>query len=136
MKKNIINKGFTLVELLGVIVIIAIVMGLAVVSYSSISSASTKTYYKGVEQSLLLAIGEYSSYNNLNNMKLGDIKEVTLESLVNDRYIEKVVDKNGKSCNLASSNVKIYKNQLNKLDYIVCLVCDDYKSSNSSCTTN
>ena len=62
------KRGFTLVELLGVIVILVIVLGLAVVSYVNIRNSIRNTYYNGVEESILLSEGDYYTYNEKNAM--------------------------------------------------------------------
>lgn len=58
------KKGFTLVELIGVIVILGIVLGLVSIAYIGISNHIKMTYYNGIETVLLEAGGEYYTYNN------------------------------------------------------------------------
>ena len=46
------KRGFTLVELLGVIVILVIVLGIAVVGYIKITEGIKISFYKGEEESI------------------------------------------------------------------------------------
>lgn len=47
------RKGFTLVELIGVIVILGIVLGLVSIAFVSINNHIKTTYYKEIETVLL-----------------------------------------------------------------------------------
>mgnify|MGYP002535800599 CR=1 FL=1 len=59
------HAGFTLVELLAVIVILAILSSLAIVSYNKIVEKSKKAYYKTEEEMLNNAGKEFFNDNNI-----------------------------------------------------------------------
>ena len=89
MKKN----GFTLVELLSVIVVLAIVMGIAVYSASYVTNKGKEGVYENYEQTLKGAAENYLTddfaYNNgLNFPMVGDTKTITYETLYNELFID------------------------------------------------
>ena len=130
------NKyGFTLVELLGVFLVIAIVMGLVITSYVSSSKNREKIYYKGLENSLFVSANEYNDYNKL-VVLVGDSAIIKVRELINNKYISNLNDFHGNSCDLDKSNVKIFKNYKDKNDLVVCLVCDNYVSDYKECSDN
>ena len=57
------KKGFTIVELLAVIVVLAIVLGLAVTAYIGLGDKVDVTYYKNLEESLVISGTDYFYYN-------------------------------------------------------------------------
>src|SRR5574344_1937310 len=106
MKKN---KGFTLVELLAVFVILAIIAGIAVFSIISIKKESTKSVYIESVKNLITSTNQYYGENNYTNFSSDgmDIKDLKVDNkkqfisgvikLVNDDFI--VVDvSNGEYC--------------------------------------
>ena len=106
MKKN---KGFTLVELLAVFVILAIIAGIAVFSIISIKKEFTKSVYIESVKNLITSTNQYYGENNYTNFSSDgmDIKDLKVDNkkqfisgvikLVNDDFI--VVDvSNGEYC--------------------------------------
>ena len=122
------KKGFTLVELLSTMAILAIILGIASASYIGIKRHIRRSYYNTLEESILISGGEYFSYTTDKPNIFGDEKKISLEKLVDGKYITEVIDQKGKSCNLSDSYVMAYKNSSDKNDYYVCLKCpdDDY----------
>ena len=122
------KKGFTLVELLSTIAILAIILGIASASYIGIKRHIRRSYYNTLEESILISGGEYFSYTTDKPNIFGDEKKISLEKLVDGKYITEVIDQKGKSCNLSDSYVMAYKNSSDKSDYYVCLKCpnDEY----------
>ena len=59
------KKGFTLVELLGVIVILAVIITIAVVSYTGIQDNIKDEQYKNVINYILTNANDYAQKNNL-----------------------------------------------------------------------
>ena len=119
------NKGFSLIELLSVIVLIGIVLGIVSVSYANPLRQFNKAYYKNLENSLLISGNSYFTYNEYNQ---NEEFRVSLETLISNKYISEVLDENQEKCDLVNSYVATYKN-----DTFVCLVCNDYMTDNEKC---
>lgn len=58
------NRGFTLVELLIVIAVIAILVAIVVVSYAGTRNNALKSSYESTAQQVKLKLGEYFTDNN------------------------------------------------------------------------
>ena len=125
------KKGFTLVEIIGVVIVLGIVLGLASVAYISISNHIKTTYYRGIETVLLEAGGEYYTHNSEEAPQIfGNNVQVSIETLVNGKYVEEVKDRDGNSC---EGYVGAYKNSYERTNYYVCLVCSEYETDNAAC---
>ena len=129
MNKN----GLTLVELLGIIVVLAIVMGIAVYSVTYVTNKGKMKVYETHEKSLKGAAENYLTddyaYNNgLNFPNVYDTKKITYQVLRDELFIDELKDPKGGSCN--SSYVLVTRGAdvgINfSLDYKVCLICDNY----------
>ena len=132
------RNGFTLVELLSTITILAIVLGIVSASFIGINRYIKKSFYKTLEESILVSGGEYYAYTKERPEMFGEEKRVSLQTLVNNKYISEVVDRKGNQCNLATSYVGAYKDSYDKTNYYVCLTCnlDDYQSNREECSGN
>lgn len=133
------NKGFTMVELLAVIALLAILSGTALLAVTRYVSSAQKKTYKNYEANLkggavnyLTAHTELSAIENL---------KIYADDLIKEGYIEKLTDPidNGKTCNNSNRSKDSYIIVTGKRDtptsynltftYKVCLICDSYKSS-------
>ena len=131
------NKGFTLVELLAVIIIIALLGGIGAVAYTSIIKQSEIRSYEAYEKTMHAEVLQLLSkkVELLPRVK----KTITLNELM---YTYKVIDpinnprKEGDLC-LARSYVEITRvntsTGLDSFQYKVCLICDDYNNDESLC---
>ena len=126
------NKGFTLIELLATITILAVVMGLAVVSYNGIFNKMDETYYKTMETNLLLAGDTYFNEHKDKLPSEGLVK-VDMQELINGEYLTTPKSSKGNVCSKASVYVE-RKN--NKYQYTACLKCEDYESKDNICRNN
>lgn len=145
------KKGFTLTEVLAVIVILGIVLGLGVGTYSSYLSKSRNKAYKIAENSMknaaTSAITDCLTGNGKNRdfctkhdvLANGyDHEVILLGELLDDDYINAIRDPNNTDefCNTGSveengSYVYIVNNTNNgnvNFDYKVCLKCGNYTS--------
>ena len=123
MKKN----GFTLVELLAVIVVLAIVAGLAVISMSAIINNGKNGVYKNYESSLEGATRNYF-IENIDEVPTTS-KNIYLKDLINMNFIENFTDPNGGNCNDLDENSYVLVSRGSdtgsniNLTYKVCLIC-------------
>ena len=126
------NKGFTLIELLVVIVLMSLLSGVAVVFSSSFYKTSEERYYDALENNILLAGNDYFE-DHRDELPTGvNYSEVSLASLIDNRYIEPVTDTNGNLCR--NGSVFAYREN-NKFKYETCLVdCGGYSSSGRYCS--
>ena len=132
------KKGFTLIELLSTIAILAIVLGIASTAYIGISKYLKKSYYKTLEESILVSGGEYYSYTKKRPEMFGDEERVSLKYLVENKYSTDIADRKGNKCDLNDSYVGAYKDSYDKTNYYVCLTCsgDNYEPDKPECLGN
>lgn len=121
------NKGFTLVELLAVIVILAIIGGIGIISYTSIIKKSESDYYVNLVDNLELGAANYFRDNRSKRPGIGEVcKSVSLQTLINEKYLENANDHKGNPCNLTNSIVYIKRNSNMQYEYKTTLYCDDF----------
>ncbi len=150
------KKGFTLVEVLVVIVILGILVAVAVPLYTNYFSTSRESTFATLEESMEVAANDYlisnlngegdDSFNDYElGIKNGTLVEVPLKVLVETNHLPDVVDpdEHGKLCNYDESYVRILKmGNPDSVDYkydayLKCseytthldsINCDDYES--------
>ena len=127
------KKGFTLVEVLAVIVIVGILLVIAVPQVLSMIKRGTRSYYHGIENDMKVAGVDYmETYRTLLPREIGNTSVVTLEELINSDYIDEVKDEKGNTC---TGKVAIVKTKKNSYKYYSCLICGDYyESSENDCS--
>ncbi len=153
MKKQLLkNNGFTMIELLAVIVILALITGIAIASYSSYYAHAQSKVYKNYEEGMQEAAMTYI-------METGDMPTSTTVLRLSLKYLVGEKD-NGKQAkrpyidyfkNPRDSNDKCIENGTQKsyvevklkpkqsttdgkvdynktFEYKVCLICKEYKT--------
>ncbi len=116
------NKGFTLIELIGVIVLIAIVGIVASLSIGNYTSYGFSTINDQLDKQLVLSAKMYYTDNKVELRKLGN-KIISYETLKSSGYITNdMVDYDGNSCD--KSYVVVYMED-NKYKYAGCIICDN-----------
>ena len=128
------KKGFTLVELLGVIVILAIISGIAVVSISFLIDRGRKEVYLDYEKTLESGAQNYLVTHLDKLPTISTPTSINYTDLMNDDASYKSLkDPRGGSCNnsyILVTRASTSEHEINfDLDYKVCLVCDTYKSN-------
>ncbi len=124
MKKR---NGFTIVELLAVIVLLAIIMMIAVPSITGMIERAGDTYYSSLEEIIAISGKEYFAENRSLLPKTQGAKErVDIAQLVTQKKIEQPVSSEGEFC---SGYVEVTKNSEDKMEYKACLNCNSYKTS-------
>ena len=146
------KRGFTMVELLGVITILGIISLICIPSVSNLLKKAGNSYYEGIEKNTKSAgIDYYTDNKNLLPSSNGETSIVYVgdttkskDSLVGLSYIDKVVDKNNKTCNYYTLETSNWKNKKfsyvivikenNKYKYTSCLSCsEEYQSEDKYC---
>lgn len=140
------NKGFTLVELLAVLVIVASLATIAVVSVNPTINNVKGNYYKTLESNLKISAASYFDDNrtkkpnkdnlcscikiveNINEEEENCFKVTEVEY---KKYFDKILDSDGKR---TCTNTKIYIKRTSNgtYDYLPILNCKDYKTINSN----
>ena len=135
--KKLDKRGFTMVELLATIVIIGILGTIGVVGVTKSMKSAKDRYYVAQNKLFISAAQTYFTDNKSRlPMKSGTSKKVTLETLTNNNYIEKMVDYN-KNEYKEESYVAVTKLGLNLYSYEGTLIdskktVQSYKESGDS----
>lgn len=122
MKNNISNKGFTLIEILGAIVILGILMGIGAISYTRYRRQAVETSYDLIKKNAVSAAENYFMDN-------ASEETVELHELVEKSYLDTVNDpeKKNKTCDgtvtIIDKNISD-GNSLQKNTYKVYLKCE------------
>ena len=124
------KRGFTLVELLAAIVILALISGIGVVAYTSIVSKSETKVFDAYMDTMHAETILYLSNNPGEMPANGANKNISLSVLKVDpiHNPKKATDLClGSYVNVARSNV----GSIESITYTVHLVCDDYSKTKS-----
>lgn len=137
IKMNQSKRGFTMVELLAVIVILGILTTLVILSFSNLTERSREQYYNSQEDMLILAAREYfSDYRSRLPQNIGEIASVTVQTLVSLDYIDEVMSYENQLCDLENSEVKVLKVSEEEYQYEVSLICDSYQTPTTTIDPN
>ena len=105
------NKGFTLVELLGVIVVLAIIGGIATLAITNYIGNSKEKVYRNYVATLKTTVEDYLIDDLAKNgnllPKVGGSRTFTLNDLINAKVIEELKDPNGGTCNQTTTQVTV-----------------------------
>ncbi len=123
------KKGFTMIELLAVIVIVGLLSTIGVMSVRNVLETSKKAYYKEQEDMLALA-GKtyYSDYRSKLPKEIGDVGQVSLKTLTDEDYIDEVKGYKKTACDINNSYVKVQKQTTEEYSYSAFLKCDGYNT--------
>ncbi len=124
------NKGFTLIELLATIIILGLLVTIAYISVSSILNSGNENYYQTQENMLVLAGREYyADHRSELPKEIGEVSFVTLETLIDENYIDPIVDEDGNECNRTTSGVTAQKITDQDYQYYATLICNTYETT-------
>ena len=132
------NKGFTLVELLGVIIVIGIVSLIAIPSIAKYIDGGKLTTFIAYEKSMKTATDNAIMECIENNSYRCDIPDnnesgkVDLLYLIEEGFLDEIKVSDGETCDINRSFVNI-KNINHKYEYDVCLYCSNYTSESNIC---
>ena len=126
------KNGFTLVEVLAVIIILGIVVLIFVPNTKKILNENSTKIYKIKEKELIKATEDYVNYDkNFSFPETSTEKYITMPQLINGSYINKILStKTGNEC---TAFVKVTRSDVYGYNYEPCLICDDYTSNKNFC---
>ena len=139
MKLN--KKGFTMVELLAAVSIMAILSGIAVAAYSRYQDKARQDAYKTMEQSAHYAAANYIQDKGV-IIPSGTSKTFEVIDLIDAGFLEKLEDPRAKGfyCHNGSTvevtRTKGSSGTLDEYTYIVKIKCEFYESQRVSCVPN
>ncbi len=127
------RKGFTILELLAVIIILGILMTLAYVGVSGYLNKTRSATYENFEHNITDGVTNFLIDHSGYIPNEGESLVVDVSKLVCEGYIDNLQDpsESNKTCNLES--YAIVTRNTNKgynmdINYEACLVCEGYKS--------
>ena len=142
------NKGITVVELLGVIVVLAIVGGIATLAITNYIGNSKEKVYRNYVATLKTTVEDYLIDDFAKNGNLlpnvGGSRTFTLNDLIHAKVIEELKDPNGGTCNQTTTIVTVKRDVDTDINfnltydvYLDCpkatLTCTNYTNAND-CT--
>lgn len=133
------NKGLSMIELIGIIILIGIVATIAVPNVSKYIERSKITTFLTYEKSMedaatngvLDCIGNNAA--KCNPPAKGEIKLVKLQDLVDGGFIDLMTSPNGGTCDANKSFVRIENRGNLNYRFKVCLYCDGYTTDDDIC---
>ena len=131
------KKGFSLVELLAVIIILVILVTLGYAAVSSYIGDAHDTTYESFESSLVDGATNYLLEHSGNIPNEGESLVIDTAKLICDGYVDELIDPRDetKTCNLNSYTIVKRNNNSGynmDLEYTACLKCSDYQSPGCS----
>ena len=122
MKKN--RKGFTLVELLAVIVIISILVGLVVSSVSRYKNKAEEKEKKILRQNIISIFNNY----RIEMLEEGKVIKQKVTYKISNMDSDAIINYNGKKCNFNPSDTSdifyIKKEPSNEEVYCILFTCN------------
>lgn len=127
------KKGYTMMELLAVIIILGILMTLAYVGVTKYLKQTKDTVYKDFEKNITAGAENYLVEHSSKIPKVGEKLVIDVSKLVCEGYIESLEDpvKTNKTCNIESYAIITRKDNTEynmDIEYTACLKCSNYES--------
>ena len=118
------NKGFTLIEIIGAIIILGILLIIAVPYMNRNLETFREDYYNSIEETIL-ASGKnfYTDNRKYLPSSFLESSKVSINTLESQKYMDEILDYEGNSCN-KDSYVIVIKKSKTAYDYYLCLICE------------
>lgn len=128
------KKGFTLIEILAVVVILGTIVAIFVPNTVKILKANNLKVYKIKEKELVRAAEDYIEYDSdfVAPSNEQPEKYITIGTLITKNYINKILDNT--SGNECTAFVKVTKDE-NNYNVEPCIICDEYKTDKGFCSS-
>ena len=128
------NRGFTLIEVIGVVIILGIIAVIAISTYRSNERTFREEYYDSLVRTITDSGQEYfTDYRKYKPNTVLEARKVPLVTLETENYIETIKDYKGEECN-KDSYVLIVKEDRDNYSYHTCLICESDEYSNTDDT--
>jgi type IV pilus assembly protein PilA len=133
------NKGFSLIEILAVIIIIGVIATIAAPSIQEFVGSGKLTSFIAYEDSMEDAATNAVLDCIANNSSRCDIPEkgntskIFLNTLIEDGFIDNIKDPSGGNCDVNKSFVRVENRGNLNYKFKVCLYCDSYTTDNELC---
>ena len=137
------KKGFTLIEVLAVIIIIGIIAIISIPTVSQYIKNAENTTYKSYENSMKEATKNRITKCLVDNDSscvlpedINEKRQIYLTELIDNGFLDEMKNPETKElCETDVSYVEVKKTGLTDFEYVACLYCGDYTSDNTSCST-
>lgn len=116
MKKN--RKGFTLVELLAVIVIISILVGLVVSSVSRYKNKAEEKEKKILRQNIISIFNNY----RIEMLEEGKVIKQGDKYFISNMDSDAIINYNGKRCDFGTSHISYTKKSSSNEEEVYCIL--------------
>ena len=119
------NKGFTLIEIIGAIIILGILLIIAIPYMNRNLETFRADYYNSIEETIL-ASGKnfYTDNRKYLPSSFLESSKVSINTLESQKYMDEILDYEGNSCN-KDSYVIVIKKSKTAYDYYLCLICEN-----------
>jgi len=132
------NKGFTMIEIMAVFIILGIVMAITIPTISYFLKGNSKDYYSKLEKTVSSSAQDYFNDYRVNLPKeIGYVKRVDINIIQSQKYITEILGIDKKAC---SGDVVTQKRANGNYSYTACLKCERkkdgsyaYVSDNTEC---
>ena len=126
MEKN--NKGFTMIEIISVVIIMGVILLLVIPGVSKLMARFRNDYYEKVELTVTESGKDFFSDNKI-YLPDGILETayVNTSSLISEKYAENLLDYRGNSCKLEdqkSYTIVVHRGD-GKYEYQTCVDCSD-----------
>jgi len=129
------KKGFTLIELMAVILILGVILAIFIPNAIKILKENNIKIYKVKEETLVKSAKDYVMYNRDFEIPNGSsYAYITSNTLIKSGFGTKILDTtSGNECN---AFVRISVNNVSGYNYEACLLCEEYKTNKDFCTSS